>query len=189
MMGAKLAGAQRIIAIDISDEKLGSRASSAPPTPTTAGEADCVAQVRAATGVVRLRLRDGGQHQALTLASEILVLGGSVVSAGLPPASAAFGFNPNQLVSDENAIRGSYRARAYRSGPAGFIELYKQGRLPIDRLKSGTLPLEDINAGFDRLAVAAVRRSLRSRCSARWRAMRLRPHGAQPRVGSSANST
>ena len=26
-----------------------------------------------------------------------------------------------------------------------FIELYKQGRLPIDRLKSGTLPLADIN--------------------------------------------
>ena len=39
-----------------------------------------------------------------------------------------------------------------------FIELYKQGRLPIDRLRSGTLPLADINAGFDRLGdVAAVR--------------------------------
>jgi len=39
-----------------------------------------------------------------------------------------------------------------------FIELYRQGRLPVDRLKSGTLTLEQINEGFDRLAdVAAVR--------------------------------
>ena len=40
-------------------------------------------------------------------------------------------------------------ARACRSAIVPiFIELYKQGRLPIDRLKSGTLPLEDINAGL-----------------------------------------
>ena len=32
-----------------------------------------------------------------------------------------------------------------------YIKLYQRGRLPIDRLMSGTLALDDINAGFDRL--------------------------------------
>ena len=33
-----------------------------------------------------------------------------------------------------------------------YIALYRQGRLPVDRLLSGRLKLEDINLGFDRLA-------------------------------------
>lgn len=32
-----------------------------------------------------------------------------------------------------------------------YIALYKQGRLPVDGLLSGTISLDDINAGFDRL--------------------------------------
>ena len=32
-----------------------------------------------------------------------------------------------------------------------YIALYRRGRLPVDRLKSGTLRLEEINEGFDRL--------------------------------------
>jgi alcohol dehydrogenase len=32
-----------------------------------------------------------------------------------------------------------------------YIDLYRQGRLAVDRLKSGTLSLDEINVGFDRL--------------------------------------
>ena len=32
-----------------------------------------------------------------------------------------------------------------------YVELYRRGRLPVDRLMSGRLALEEINAGFDRL--------------------------------------
>jgi alcohol dehydrogenase len=39
-----------------------------------------------------------------------------------------------------------------------YIELYQRGRLPVDRLVSGTSPLPDINRGFDLLnAGQAVR--------------------------------
>ncbi|MCA3717153.1 MAG: alcohol dehydrogenase, partial [Brevundimonas sp.] len=37
-----------------------------------------------------------------------------------------------------------------------YVALYRQGRLPVDRLMSGTIPLEDINAGFDRLHAGEV---------------------------------
>ena len=32
-----------------------------------------------------------------------------------------------------------------------YIELYRRGRLPVDRLMTGTLPLDRINEGFDLL--------------------------------------
>ena len=32
-----------------------------------------------------------------------------------------------------------------------YIELYRQGRLPVNRLMSGKLALDDINRGFDLL--------------------------------------
>ena len=32
-----------------------------------------------------------------------------------------------------------------------YIELYRRGRLPVDRLMSGRLQLDEINTGFDRL--------------------------------------
>jgi alcohol dehydrogenase len=37
-----------------------------------------------------------------------------------------------------------------------YVALYREGRLPVDRLMSGTIPLEDINAGFDRLHAGEV---------------------------------
>ena len=41
-----------------------------------------------------------------------------------------------------------------------LLALYRRGKLPVDRLKSGELPLEGINAGFDRLAEGSVLRQI-----------------------------
>jgi alcohol dehydrogenase len=41
-----------------------------------------------------------------------------------------------------------------------LLALYKQGRLPVDKLKSGTLRFDQINEGFDRLADGAVVRQI-----------------------------
>ena len=40
------------------------------------------------------------------------------------------------------------------------MELYRQGKLPVDKLRSGFLTLEDINTGFDRLADGDVVRQI-----------------------------
>jgi alcohol dehydrogenase len=160
MLGARVAGAQRIIAVDLSDEKLGLARQLGATDTFSAAEPDCAAAIRAATGGgVDYAFEMAGSIRALALATNILARGGSVVTAGLSPATATYPLAHSGLVGDEKSIRGSYMGSCVpeRDVPA-FIELYKQGRLPIDRLKSGTLPLADINAGFDRLAdVAAVR--------------------------------
>ena len=41
-----------------------------------------------------------------------------------------------------------------------YIELYRRGRLPVDRLMSGTLKHEELNEGFDRLHLGDVIRQV-----------------------------
>jgi alcohol dehydrogenase len=160
LLGARVAGAQRIIAVDLSDAKLGLARQLGATDTFNAGDPDCAKDIRDLTGGVDdYAFEMAGSIKALALGLEILDRGGSVVTAGLSPAAATYALNHSNLVGDEKSIRGSYMGSCVpeRDVPI-FIELYKQGRLPIDRLKSGTIPLEDINAGFDRLAdVAAVR--------------------------------
>jgi alcohol dehydrogenase len=160
LLGARVAGAGRIIAVDLSDEKLGLARQLGATETYNAGDPACAKAIREATGGgVGFAFEMAGSIKALALAIEILDRGGSVVSAGLSPAAATYALNHSSLVADEKSIRGSYMGSCVpeRDVPI-FIDLYRQGRLPIDRLKSGTIRLEDINAGFDRLAdVAAVR--------------------------------
>jgi alcohol dehydrogenase len=75
------------------------------------------------------------------------------VSAGLAHPEAKVSFPAVSLVAEERTFRGSYMGSCVpqRDVPR-FIDLYRQGRLPIDRLLSERIGLEDLNAGFDRLA-------------------------------------
>jgi alcohol dehydrogenase len=56
------------------------------------------------------------------------------------------------LTAEERTLKGSYIGTAVpgRDIPH-YIELYQRGRLPVDRLMSGTLNIDEINEGFDRL--------------------------------------
>ncbi len=79
--------------------------------------------------------------------------GGTTVTAGLPPPEAALAVNIVQLVAEERSLKGSYIGTCVpaRDIPR-YVALFRQGRLPVDRLLSGTIGLQDINAAFDELA-------------------------------------
>jgi alcohol dehydrogenase len=64
-------------------------------------------------------------------------------------------------VGEERTVKGSYIGSAVpaRDIPR-YIALYRRGRLPIDRLMGERLTLDQINAGFDRLAEGASMRQL-----------------------------
>lgn len=74
------------------------------------------------------------------------------VTAGLPPPNASFPVPQVNLVAEERTIKGSYIGTCVptRDLPR-FIALYRAGKLPVDRLMSGRLRLDEINEGFDRL--------------------------------------
>jgi alcohol dehydrogenase len=55
-------------------------------------------------------------------------------------------------VAEERTIKGSYIGTCVPSRDLPrYIDLYQQGKLPVDQLMSGRLQLEQINEGFDRL--------------------------------------
>jgi alcohol dehydrogenase len=79
--------------------------------------------------------------------------GGITVTVGLPDPSRMLSIPAVTLVAEERTLKGSYLGSSVpeRDIPR-FIALYEAGRLPVDRLLTHRLALEDINAGFDRLA-------------------------------------
>lgn len=164
VLGAVVAGAGRICAVDISDSKLQLARSLGATSAVNANADDAIEQV--------LTLTDGGAHYAFEMAGVARALesalkmtrrGGTTITAGLPRPDARVSISPVSLVVEERTLKGSYIGSCVpaRDLPR-YLALYRSGRLPVDRLVSGYLPLEDINAGFDRLREGrAVRQVVR----------------------------
>ncbi|HJQ59279.1 MAG TPA: alcohol dehydrogenase catalytic domain-containing protein [Vineibacter sp.] len=163
LLGAVLGGAGRIIAIDLSDDKLGLARQLGATDTVNARDADHVAQVRDMTnGGVDYAFDLAGTIKAMETAYGVTRWGGTTVSAGLSPFDADFTFKQSLLVTEEKTIKGSYMGSCVpvRDIPR-FIALYQQGKLPVDRMVSQRVSLDELNEGFDRLqAVATVRQLL-----------------------------
>ena len=121
-------------------------------------DADAIEQVRALTGGgADFAFEMAGSVRALEAAWKMTRRGGTTVTAGLPPPDAALAVNVVSLVGEERTLKGSYIGTCVPSRDIPrYVALYRDGRLPVDRLLSGTIDLQDINAGFDRLAAGEV---------------------------------
>jgi alcohol dehydrogenase len=153
VLGAIAAGAAQVIAVDIAQDKLAMASSLGASGIVNARDSDAVERVRHLTsGGVDVGFEFAGSVPALESAYRMTRRGGLTVTAGLPPPDAALAINVVNLVAEERTLKGSYIGTSVpaRDIPQ-FIALYRAGRLPVDRLMSGTIGLEDINEGFDRL--------------------------------------
>ncbi|MFO1256518.1 MAG: zinc-dependent alcohol dehydrogenase family protein [Sphingomonadaceae bacterium] len=153
LLGARAAGASRIVAVDLSPDKLALAADLGATDTVNAADPDCVEQVRALTGGgVDFGFEMAGSIRALASALAMTRRGGTTVTAGLPPAGSALPVDVVQLVGEERTLKGSYMGSCVPSRDIPrYIQLYREGRLPVKRLLSGTLTLDQINQGFDRL--------------------------------------
>jgi alcohol dehydrogenase len=162
LLGAILGGAERIIAIDVSDDKLGLARQLGATDTFNATDADCTAQVIELTkGGVDFAIETAGAIKAMETCYSILRVGGKVIAAGIPPVTETFEFKPAQLVSEERGILGSSMGSCVpvRDIPR-YISLYQQGRLPVDKLIDARIGFDQINEGFDRLSSGAVVRQI-----------------------------
>lgn len=162
LLAAVLVGARQIVAIDLADDKLELARQLGATDVFNAGAADCAERVRAATsGGVDFALEMAGSVKAMELAYKITRRGGTTVAAGLPPPTHTIAVPHVNLVAEERTVKGSYIGSCVplRDVPR-YIALYRQGRLPVDRLMSDKIKLEDINLGFDRLAAGQVVRQV-----------------------------
>lgn len=153
VLGAKAAGARHIVAVDLSEEKLALAKSLGATHTFNAGEPDCIEKVREATaGGVEYAFELAGSARAFESAYKVTRRGGTTVTAGLPPPTATMPLSPLNMVAEERTLKGSYIGTCVPSRDIPrYIDLYRQGKLAVDRLMTGKLRLDDINEGFDRL--------------------------------------
>jgi alcohol dehydrogenase len=150
-----LAVGSRVIAVDAQESKLatalewGAAEAWSPEEAIERGvEADVV-------------LEAVGHPRAFETAFKLLGLGGTLVTIGLPAPGATASIEPLQLTSRAQTIVGSYLGSAVpKRDIPGFEQLWRSGRLPLERLVSREIALEEINEGMDALAAGRVIRQV-----------------------------
>jgi len=160
VLGALACGASPVVAVDLSEDKLALARTLGPVHTVNAADANAVDQVRTLTrGGAEVAIEMAGSARALEAAWKMTRRGGTTVTAGLPPPDATLPVNIVGLVGEERTLKGSYIGTCVPSRDLPrYVALFREGRLPVDRLMSGTLTLDQINAGFDRLAEGSVAR-------------------------------
>ena len=153
LIGAQACGARQLIAIDLSDDKLVQARELGATHTVNAAQPDALEQIRElSAGGVEYAFEFAGSIPALDLAYRITRRGGTTVTAGLPPSTATLPLAAVNLVAEERTLKGSYIGTCIPSRDVPrYIALYQQGRLPVDKLLTGRLALDDINHGFDLL--------------------------------------
>jgi alcohol dehydrogenase len=157
VLTALAVGDVRVVAVDTSEAKLDlarSWGAEAAYTP-----ADAAADAVRGHVVVEA----AGAVPAFETALALTAPGGRTVTVGLPAPGAMAQVSPLLLVAEGRTVVGSYLGSSVpaRDIPR-FVELWREGRLPVERLVTGAIGLDDVNQGMDDLADGrAIRQVIR----------------------------
>jgi alcohol dehydrogenase len=162
IMGAKLAGASPIIAIDPLTAKFPLARDLGAHHTIDPSKGDVVSTIAELTGGgVEFAFEAVGNAAVLAAAYSAARRGGTVVSVGLPHPDQKLSIQAVSLAAQEKCIRGSYMGSAVpRRDVPRLIGLWQAGALPMEALVSPSVRLQDINIGFDRLAEGSAIRQL-----------------------------
>ena len=154
IQGAAIVGAPVVIAIDLADEKLEIAkqfGATHVATPDTAREV-----IKEATGGrkgVSHALVTVGSAPAISSALRYIEPGGELVIVGMPASGNEIEIDPVIIAAVGHRIVGSKMGTSQiRRDIPQLIEWYKEGKLKLDELVSGTYQLDDINSAIDDVA-------------------------------------
>jgi len=153
VMAAKLSGAAEIIGIDINESKFPLARDLGCTRALSANDPALVETVKEATrGGVDFAFEMSGVKPAMATANAITRRGGEVICVGLGASGELYQYAHAALVFEEKALRGSLMGSCVpeRDIPR-YLKHYRDGRMPVDRLKSGTMSFDELNANLDRL--------------------------------------
>ena len=154
VMGAALAGAGTVVAIDRVPSKLETATSVGATATILAGDAaDTLEQLRDLTdGGPDFVFEAIGRPETIALALAALPIGGAAVLVGMTPFGVRASFEVYPFVDGSRRILGSNYGFA---DPAvdfpRYAQLHLDGRLPIDRLVDRRLSLDELEDAFEGL--------------------------------------
>jgi S-(hydroxymethyl)mycothiol dehydrogenase len=161
--GARLAGAAKIIAVDIDDRKLEwARRFGATDTVNSAA-ADPVEEIRSRTGGngADVVIEAVGRPETYQQAFYARDLAGTVVLVGVPTPDMRIDLPLLDVFGRGGALKSSWYGDCLPSRDFPMlIDLYRQGRLDLDGFVSETIGLNDVEAAFDKMHKGEVLRSV-----------------------------
>lgn len=153
LMAAVAAGAEPVIAVDAAPQKLEvARSFGASEAILWQGTPEATADALhdASGGGVDVAIEATGRPEAMLAAYLGTRPRGAAVLIGIPRADAVLPLPAVTIPRSERRILGSIygSSKPERDFPA-TLALYRSGRLPLDRLVSHRLPLDEVERGFE----------------------------------------
>lgn len=162
VMAARITGASLIIGIDIQESKLALARELGCTHTFLANDENLAEQIRSLTGGgVDFAFEISGSKAGMASATAITRKGGEIICVGLGATTEMFAYAHTALVSEEKVFRGSLMGSCVPSRDLPlYLRYYQEGRLPVDKLMSGTMGFEDLNTNLDKLEHGAVLRQV-----------------------------
>lgn len=147
VLAAVALGGREVIGVDAVPEKLS--------TATELGASAGYTPAELADRGIRATLvvEAAGSARAFETAVTATAPGGTTVTVGLPNPAARAAISPLTLVAEARTIVGSYLGSAVPSRDIPrYAQMWREGRLPVEKLISSRITLDEINRGMDELA-------------------------------------
>ncbi|WP_231123986.1 Zn-dependent alcohol dehydrogenase [Nocardioides sambongensis] len=153
VQGARIAGASRIVAVDLSATKL-EAARSMGATDTLESGPDVVRELNDLLGAgVDHVFEAVGRRETVELGLQMLSPGGRCTVLGMVPDDTPIRVSASDLYFLEKTLTGAFIGSSrFTVDIPQLAALYQQGRLQLDEMISHRVPFEELSTGFDRLA-------------------------------------
>ena len=163
VLGAVLAGASRVIAVDVDERKLAWARGLGATHTVNAREGDVVEAVRELTGGfgADVVIEAVGRPETYTQAFYARDLAGTVVLVGVPTPEMMLELPLLDVFGRGGALKSSWYGDCLPSRDFPMLmDLYLQGRLDLDAFVSETIGLGDVEAAFEKMHRGEVLRSV-----------------------------
>jgi S-(hydroxymethyl)mycothiol dehydrogenase len=161
--GARLAGARTVIGVDVDDRKLAWAKEFGAAHTVNSAQTDAVEAIRDLTGGfgADVVVEAVGRPETYEQAFYSRDLAGTVVLVGVPDPTMRVDLPMIEIFGRGGALKSSWYGDCLptRDFPM-LIDLYLQGRLPLDRFVTETVGLDDVEAAFDKMHHGDVLRSV-----------------------------
>lgn len=159
--GGAIAGAGRIIAVDISDDKLETARRFGATDCINASEVDPVEAVREMTsGGVTYAFEALGRKETTEQAFRMLGTGGVATIIGMVPDGQMIEIEAAELIFDKTLQGSNMGSNRFRVDMPAYVDFYLRGQLKLDEMISRRIALEQINEAFDEMRNGTVARSV-----------------------------
>lgn len=162
IQGGRIAGANKVIAVDTNPAKLELAQDLGATHVVNAADADPVEQIKELTEGhgVEHAFEAVGLKQTAEQSFRMLRKGGQATIIGMIPVGTKIEVDGFEFLDEKTLTGSNMGSNRFRTDMPRYVDMYLDGRLKLDEMVSKTIDLEQINEGFAELKTGKVTRSL-----------------------------